>query len=117
LKSYINTDEKVFHHYRGGLAEQFVLQELKAAHPHLPIFYWANDKNTAEMDFVIQYNNTVIPIEVKAGENIQGKSLKTYLDTFKPEIAIRSSLLDYNRNNTLYDIPLYMIQEFTASTL
>jgi predicted AAA+ superfamily ATPase len=89
-----------------------VLQELKASCPQLPVFYWANDKNTAEIDFVVQHNNGIIPIEVKAGENVQGKSLKTYLDAFKPPIAIRCSLKDYHKNNALYDIPLYLIGEF-----
>jgi predicted AAA+ superfamily ATPase len=112
LKSYIDTDDKVFHHYKGALTEQFVLQDIRASYPQLPIFYWANDKNTAEMDFVIQFDNTIIPIEVKSGGNVYGKSLKTYMNSFSPSIAIRSSLRDYSQNKALHDIPLYMVSEF-----
>jgi predicted AAA+ superfamily ATPase len=112
LKSYLDADEKVFHHYKGSLSEQFVLQELRAAAPNLPVHYWANDKNTAEIDFVVQFHDTIIPIEVKSGENVRGGSLKTYMTTFEPSVAIRASLLDYGRNNALIDVPLYMASEF-----
>jgi predicted AAA+ superfamily ATPase len=112
ITSYIDADEKVFHHFKGGMAEQFVLQELRTAIPNLPIYYWANDKNTAEIDFVVQFHNTIIPIEVKSGENVRGNSLKTYMSAFEPPIAIRASLLNYSRNGTLHTIPLYMMSEF-----
>jgi predicted AAA+ superfamily ATPase len=112
LISYIDADEKVFHHFKGSLAEQFVLQELRAATPNLPIYYWANDKNTAEIDFVVQLRETIIPIEVKSGENVRGSSLKTYMSTFEPPIAARTSLLDYGKKGTLHNIPLYMMSEF-----
>jgi predicted AAA+ superfamily ATPase len=129
LKSYIDADEKIFSHYKGALTEQFVLQELQAAYPRLPIFYWANDKNTAEVDFVVQYDDRIIPIEVKSGReepsslrssaegsggNVRAKRLKLYQDTFNPPVAIRSSLNDYHRGAVLHDIPLYMIGTFAS---
>jgi predicted AAA+ superfamily ATPase len=112
LKSYIDTDEKIFNHYKGALTEQFVLQELRASYPRLPIFYWANEKSTAEIDFVVQYDDRIIPIEVKSGGNVRAKSLKNYMDTFNPALAVRSSLNDYHQGAVLYDIPLYMIGSF-----
>jgi predicted AAA+ superfamily ATPase len=112
LKSYIDVNEKVFHHYKGALAEQFALQELRASAPGLPIYYWANDKNTAEVDFVIQFRDMIIPIEVKAGENIKSSSLTSYISAFDPSAAIRTSLLDYSRNEAVVNLPLYMISEF-----
>jgi predicted AAA+ superfamily ATPase len=110
LKSYLDADSKVFNHYKGALTEQFVLQELRLT--RLPLYYWSNDKRTAEIDFVVQFEDAVFPVEVKSGENVQSKSLKTYMDAFKPSAAFRSSLLDYKKTGVLYDIPLYMIGEF-----
>ena len=103
-----STDKKIFTHYKGVLAEQFVLQEFFAAFDAVPIYYWATDKNTAEIEFVIQHENTVIPIEVKSGKNIKSESLKTYKNIFNPEIAIRISQMEYNFNNNQYEVPLYM---------
>ncbi|MDR3048397.1 MAG: ATP-binding protein [Elusimicrobiota bacterium] len=112
LKSYIDSDEKIFNHYKGALSEQFVLQELIATDANLPIYYWANDKNTAEIDFIIQYENGIIPIEVKSEDNVKSLSLKNYIRGFSPNTAIRSSLLNYKKNKEFFDIPLYMISEF-----
>ena len=88
------------------------MQELKT-HDDLLINYWTNNNGNAEIDFIIQKNKFIIPIEVKATINLQAKSLKVYNETFKPEIAIRTSLADYKQtNNNLHDVPLYAISEF-----
>ena len=105
VKSLLEND-KLFNDYNGALTEQFVLQELKST-CNLPIFYWAN--NRSEIDFILQYKDKIIPIEAKATINLQAKSLKVYMEKYKPEIAIRTSLSDYKINNFLYDIPLYII--------
>ncbi|MDR1926536.1 MAG: ATP-binding protein [Endomicrobium sp.] len=109
LKAYIDPNDKVFTHFKGGLTEQFVLQELRASDTNLPIFYWVKEKGSWEVDFVIQKSNEIIPIEVKSSISLAAKSLKVYMETYKPKITVRSSLADYNVNNNLYDIPLYMI--------
>jgi predicted AAA+ superfamily ATPase len=108
-KIYFEEDNKIFSHYKGTLAEQFVLQELKANNPDRPIYYWANNKNTAEIEFIIQLANKIIPIEVKSGNNTKSASLIAYINQFEPTIAIQTSLRDYNKNNMLYSIPLYSI--------
>jgi predicted AAA+ superfamily ATPase len=108
-KAYIETENNTFTHYKGVLAEQFVLQELIAANDALPVYYWATEKNTAEIEFVIQYENTIIPLEVKAGKNTKSESLKTYKKLFTPNLVIRSSQQEYSRNKGDYEIPLYMI--------
>ena len=105
-KAYIGND--TFTHYKGVLAEQFVLQELLAANDTVPIYYWAAEKNTAEIEFIIQYENAVIPVEVKSGKNIKSESLKTYKNLFEPKIVIRSSLNEYSCNKGNYEIPLYL---------
>ena len=108
-KTYLESDSQFFTHYKGILAEQFVLQELRAANRSLPIYYWATDKNIAEVEFVIQYENKIIPIEVKSGKNIKSESLKHYIEKFNPDIAVRTSLSQYQKNKTISDIPLYLI--------
>jgi predicted AAA+ superfamily ATPase len=114
---YLNSEiiinnNNIFTEFKGSLTEQFVLQELKT-HDDLLINYWTNNNGNAEIDFIIQKNKFIIPIEVKATINLQAKSLKVYNETFKPEIAIRTSLADYKQtNNNLYDVPLYAVSEF-----
>ena len=106
----------IFTEFKGSLTEQFVLQELKA-NSNLPINYWTNSNGTAEVDFIIQKNKNIIPIEVKATINLQAKSLKVYNELFKPNIIIRTSLSDYKKTNNLYDVPLYIISNFIEYNL
>jgi hypothetical protein len=108
-KVYIDSDNMTFTHFKGGLAEQFVLQELIAANDALPVYYWATDKNTAEIEFVIQYNTDIIPIEVKSGKNVKSESLNLYRNEFRPKRAVRSSYKNYGVVDGLYSVPLYMI--------
>jgi predicted AAA+ superfamily ATPase len=101
----------VFTEFKGALTEQFVMQQLKAAELDY-IGYWTNDRSTAEVDFVIQRNGNIIPIEVKAAENLKAKSFKFFCEKFKPQTAIRSSLSDYRKESWMTNAPLYLIGEF-----
>ena len=94
----------------GALAEQFVLQELKAAGIS-PIFYWGREGGTAEVDFLTQGNGEIIPIEVKSAKHTKSQSLKVYIEEHKPAHAIRTSLKNYGVADNLYSVPLYMISE------
>lgn len=105
VKSLLEND-KLFNDYNGAITEQYVLQEFKTI-PELPVFYWTS--NRAELDFVIQIENMIIPIEAKATINLQAKSLKSYRQKFNPETSVRTSLADYEKNNGLYNIPLFAI--------
>jgi uncharacterized protein len=98
----------IFSEFKGALTEQFVLQQL-LAEDDIPIFYWTADGSTAEVDFVIQHKGQVIPIEVKAEENLQAKSLKVYQQKYSPPFCIRLSMSDYRRNDWLVNLPLYGI--------
>ena len=98
---------QIFEEFRGSLTEQYVLQELKTL-PDMPITYW--EGKNAELDFVIQNKNNVIPIEVKATINLKAKSLKTYCYKYNPKQAVRTSLADYKKTDILFDIPLYCIE-------
>jgi len=108
-KIYLDDNNRTFSHYKGGIAEQFVLQELITADDKLPIYYWATDKNTAEVEFVIQYDGEIIPIEVKSGKNVKSESLNIYRDEFRPVRAVRTSQKNYGVIDGLYSVPLYMI--------
>jgi len=100
-------NDKLFNDYNGAITEQYVLQEFKTI-MGLPVFYWAN--NRAELDFLIQYQNNIIPVEAKATINLQAKSLKSFRQKYEPKISIRTSLADYEENTGLFNIPLYDIE-------
>ncbi len=97
---------RIFSEFKGALTEQYVLQQLIANQDN-PVFYWATEKGTAEVDFVVQQKQAVIPIEVKAEENLKAKSLKVYVEQFQPECAFRFSMADYREQDWLVNVPLY----------
>lgn len=103
--------DRIFTEFNGALAEQYVLQQLKTL-DDMEIAYWISKSGNAELDFIIQTDGYIIPVEVKANTNLQAKSLKVYREKFEPEISIRTSLADYEINNGLYNIPLYMTDKF-----
>lgn len=100
---------EIFQEFKGAIAEQYVLQQFKTI-DDMPIYYWTNETSRSEVDFVIQRESKVIPVEVKAATNLKARSLKIYLEQFKPELAIRTSLADYKKTENLVDIPLYAIE-------
>lgn len=100
---------RIFEEFKGAIAEQYVLQQFKTI-KDLPVFYWSNETSRAEIDFVIQIKSDVVPVEVKAERNLQAKSLKVYMEKFKPNYAIRTSMADYKKTDNLIDLPLYGIE-------
>lgn len=100
---------EIFQEFKGAIAEQYVLQQFKTI-DDMPIYYWTNETSRSEVDFVIQRESKVIPVEVKAATNLKARSLKIYMEHFKPELAIRTSLADYKKTENLVDIPLYAIE-------
>jgi predicted AAA+ superfamily ATPase len=98
----------LFTEFKGALTENFVMQQL-AFKTDYNIYYWSNDNSTAEVDFVIQNDNEIIPIEVKAGTNVKSVSFKHFCEKYKPTKAIRLSLADYKDEVWMTNIPLYAI--------
>ena len=92
----------IFDEFNGLLTEQFVLQELN----HYDFFYWTSGAQ-AEIDFVTQIDDQIIPIEVKSGLNVKAQSLKVYRKKFKPALAIRFSLKETKKDGDLFNISLY----------
>jgi hypothetical protein len=78
------------------------------------IYYWSAEKSNAEIDFVVQYENQVIPIEVKAEENLQAKSLKIFCQKYEPNLAIRTSMSNYRKESWLTNLPLYNIYQLSS---
>ncbi len=101
-------EHAIFEEFKGALTEQFVLQQLKTI-PELHIYYWSAEKSTAEIDFLIQHSGRVIPMEVKAEENLKAKSLKTFCEKYNPEFAVRTSMSDFRMEAWMTNLPLYTI--------
>ena len=99
-----------FSDFKGRLAENFVLEQFYALGIN-PVCFWTNSKGKAEVDFLIQNGNQVIPVEVKSGSNINAKSLKFYRDRFNPRISIRTSMKNLRMDDGLLNIPLYLSGE------
>ena len=104
----------LFSEFKGALTEQYVLQQLKTTSVS-GIYYYTNDRGSCEIDFVADTGESVIPIEVKAQENLRAKSLRVYRDKFSPEYAVRTSMSGYRRQEGLVNLPLYAIETFPAS--
>ncbi|MBD3370587.1 AAA family ATPase [Candidatus Fermentibacteria bacterium] len=98
----------LFSEFKGALTEQFVLQQLIVSGDREP-YYWSGRSSSAEVDFVLQQHGNVLPLEVKAAENLQSKSLKSYFERFAPPKALRASLSGYREEDWLINIPLYAI--------
>lgn len=98
----------IFTEFKGALTEQYVLQQLVTDTEYKP-YYYAGEKSTYEVDFIIQKGKNVVPIEVKAEDNLRAQSLKFYCEKFKPEYAVRTSMSDYREQEWMTNIPLYEI--------
>lgn len=99
---------RLFEEFKGALTEQYVLQQLKE-NPEIDIFYWSSDTATAEVDFLVQTEEDIIPIEVKAEENLSAKSLKSFYNKYRPQLSIRTSMSDYREQEWMVNVPLHMI--------
>ena len=101
---------RIFEEFKGALTEQFVAQQLVASKNEL--YYYSKENSSGELDFVLQQEQYIIPIEVKAEENLQAKSLRAYCDKYKPEIAIRSSMSNYREQEWMTNVPLYALDSY-----
>lgn len=99
---------EVFQEFKGSLTEQYVLCQIKEC-TNLDTFYWSSDTGTAEIDFITQIGGNNVPIEVKANENLQSKSLKSFVQKYNTKINIRTSMSSYRKEEWLINIPLYSV--------
>lgn len=77
----------------------------------IAVNYWSAENARAEIDFLVQLGTKVIPIEVKAEENLQSKSLRTFHQKYGPEVSLRTSMSDFRKEGWLVNLPLYAITE------
>ncbi len=103
----ITEGNRLFTEFKGSLTENFVLSGLLAQFEVVPR-YWRSG-NTAEVDFLLQHENSIIPVEVKSDENIRSKSLAFYRKEYHPPLSIRFSLRNLKLDDGLINIPLFMV--------
>lgn len=106
-KTILEKDE-IFVEFKGALTEQYVLQQLICDTQYTP-YYYGTDKSTFEQDFMIQMEDMIVPIEVKAEGNVYSQSLKAYCEKYHPKKAVRFSTLKYVDQGWMVNIPLYAI--------
>lgn len=100
----------IFEEFKGALTEQYVFQQL-ICRKDAVIYYWSPDNARSEIDFLVQVSGQVIPIEVKAEENLRARSLRVYYTKFNPKTVIRTSMSDFRKEEWMINLPLYAIGE------
>jgi predicted AAA+ superfamily ATPase len=98
--------DKLFTEFKGVLAENYVLQSL-LRQLESEIYYWTSG-NRAEVEFMFQHGETIIPIEVKSGNSTSSRSLSEYRKKYSPALSLRFSLKNVERNGDLLNLPLYV---------
>ncbi len=101
--------DNVFEEYKGAFTENYVLQQLKSL-PRTFVYYYCNDNSTLEIDFVVQHEAHVIPIEVKAEENLRAKSLRQFVTDNSGLHGVRFSMSDYREQDWLTNVPLWAVR-------
>ena len=108
--SAFTEENRLFTEFKGALTENFVLQSLLRTENVAP-YYWSD--NTHEVDFIIQLENDIFPIEVKAGQNVGGASIKAYAKAYaaQTKLAVRCSLKNLSLDGNVLNVPLYLADE------
>ncbi|WP_297907763.1 ATP-binding protein [uncultured Parabacteroides sp.] len=101
--------DALFTDYKGALTEQYVLQQLKTVRD-LSIYYWSADNSRGELDFLVQHENLVLPIEVKAEENLKSKSLRYFVESNQGLHGIRFSMSAYREQEWMTNYPLCSVE-------
>ena len=117
--SQIIIGNNVFSEYKGAFTENFVLQQLKSF-DSLPIYYYSKDNSTQKVDFVVQANSRILPIEVKAEDNVKSKSLHAFIcnDFASYHLkGVRFSMRGFQDQGWMENVPLYAIESYVKKTL
>ena len=101
-------ENRIFTEFKGALTEQYVLQQL-IADLGIEAYYYSTEKSSGEIDFLLQGKSSILPLEVKAEENLRAKSLKAFCEKYHPACAVRTSMSDYREQEWMTNIPLYNI--------
>ena len=102
--------DNIFKEFKGAFTECFVNEQL--ARIQIPTFYFSSNDSEVEIDFTVQTEKRVIPIEAKAEENVKAKSLKTYIDEHPELKGLRVSMLNYIDQGWMENLQLYAIEGY-----
>lgn len=97
----------LFEEFRGAMAENYIAQEL--IHSQYPLYYWTSE-GKAELDFLIEQEDVIYPLEVKSGHSSKKKSLRVYEKCYHPNLLLRASPMNLKRDGPILNCPLYMIE-------
>jgi predicted AAA+ superfamily ATPase len=100
-------ENELFQEFRGAITENFVAQEL--AHSRYLLFYWTSE-GRAEVDFVLEQEGKIYPLEVKSGSSSKKRSLIVYADTYRPQMLIRCSPMNLKKDGDVLNCPLYFME-------
>ena len=97
---------RIFTEFKGALTEQYVLQQL-VSELGVTAYYYSTPNSRGEIDFLLQGDTSVIPLEVKAEENLKARSLRAFCEKYNPRFAVRSSMSDFREQDWMTNVPLY----------
>jgi predicted AAA+ superfamily ATPase len=100
---------RIFEEFKGALTEQYVLQQLMVRY-RSGVYYWSSERSSGEIDFIVQDDDVVIPLEVKAEENLKAKSLKAFAQKYPETKAVRVSMSDYRIEKVIVNLPLFALE-------
>ena len=95
--------------FKGALTEQYVMQQLRCHRQNI-IYYWSQETSQGEIDFLVQQGDCILPIEVKAEDNLQAKSLKWFVENNKGLHGLRFSMSGYREQDWITNYPLYTVE-------
>ncbi|MCR5455104.1 MAG: ATP-binding protein [Bacteroidales bacterium] len=103
---------KVFSEFKGAFSENYVLQQIKPL-SEINVYYFSKDNSQLEIDFLLQFSGKIVPVEVKAEENVKSKSLHSFIQEFMPEVkGIRFSMKQYVSQDWMENIPLHAVEPY-----
>lgn len=108
--SAFSEENRLFEEFKGALNENYVLECIQNI-PDVSIYYWS--EVPYEVDFIIQLDNDVLPIEAKAGKNIKSASIKNYAEEYKEQtkLCVRLSTRNLSYDGNMLNVPLYLADE------
>lgn len=106
----------LFSDFKRALTEQYVMQQLKTNNS-LAIYYWSAESSRGEIDFLLQHDNDIIPVEVKAEENLQAKSLRLFVEKNPGLHGMRLSMSPYREQEWMTNYPLYAVEALLSGKM
>lgn len=108
--SQIMVSDNIFKEYKGAFTEAYVESQL--ATTGIPVYFHTVEKSRIELDFVVQLNDNVYPVEVKAEENVKAKSMKVFIGNHPELKGIRLSMKNHENQSWIENIPLFAFRDY-----